>query len=109
MKIKKFVFPTFEEWVKRENDTEIVLGAYKCEVGVFCWTSGNCEKTYMFALSLSNVNPHNIYTNKLFCDTFNYDGDNEKLKQWYNDTICKFNDFWENHIKSTYFESVEKQ
>ena len=65
MKIKHFIFPSFEEWVKREEDTEIVVGAYKCEIGVFCWYSGSCNKKYMFAVSLANRNPHNIYTTNI--------------------------------------------
>ena len=103
MKIKPFVFPDFEEWVKKDS-TEIVLGAYKCEVGVFAWTAGSCNKTYKFALALSNRNPHNIYTEKLFNKNFEYVGDDEKLKEWYNNTIKEFNVFWGNLVKSTYFD-----
>ena len=104
MKIKKFVFPPFEEWLKREDDTEIVVGAYKCQVGVFYRISGSCRKRYMFAVSYANTNPHNIYTEKLFCKIFDYTGDKEELKKWYYETIEEFNTFWESLIKSTYFD-----
>lgn len=106
MKIKQFVFPSFEECIKKEKDTEIVLGAYKCQIGIFSWTINSCNKKYMFAVSFANTNPHNIYTRKLFCKTFDYDGDMSKLKQWYYKTINDFNVFWENHIKSTYFDET---
>ena len=104
MKIKSFTFPTFEEWIEKQNKVRIKVGAYSCEIALFSWTIGSCNATYKFAVSLSNMNPLNIYTDKLFCSNFEYDGDMEKLKSWYYNTINEFNIFWENHIKSTYIE-----
>lgn len=104
MKIKLFTFPTFEEWVQKSKNVKVDLGAYRCEIRVFSWTAGTCKATYMFAVSLSNMNPLNIYTDKLFYRKFEYEGDIEKLKSWYYTTINEFNVFWENHIKSTYIK-----
>lgn len=104
MKVKKFVFPSFEEWVKREQNTEIVVGAYRCEIGVFFWYANSPSKRYMFAVAYENQNPLNVYTSKVFHKIFDYDGDYEQLKKWYNDTIDEFNVFWENHIISNYLE-----
>lgn len=101
MQIKTFKFPTFEDWEKRGNKIRLEIGAYCCEIRAFSWSKGST--TYMLAASLSNRNPLNIYTNKLFCSRFEYEGDNEKLKEWYETAISEFNTFFENHIKSTYF------
>jgi len=105
MKIKPFAFPSFEEWEKNSKEVEIKVGAYCCQIRIFSWISGTCKAVYKFAVSLANENPLNVYTDKLFCRTFKYDGDTEKLKQWYYNSINEFNIFWENHIKSTYIES----
>lgn len=102
MRINMFNFPTFEEWVKRDKELKIEIGAYRCEIRRFAWSE--IETTYMFAVSLSNVNPLNIYTDKLFCkSSFGCANNTEMLKKWYYDTIEEFNTFWENHITSTYF------
>ena len=64
----------------------------------------------MFAVALSNTNPSNIYTNKLFCKSFEYiEGNNEEeFKIWYNDTIDEFNRFWITYIKSVYLINTDK-
>lgn len=56
----------------------------------------------MFAVSLRNKIPTNIYTEKIFCRTFDYEGDDKKLKEWYENTILEFNDYWKNHIIKEY-------
>lgn len=101
--IKKFEFPTFEEWQKRNNSVEKTLGAYRVEIRAFSW--GENTTTYQFAMALANCNALNVYTERLFSRNFRYDGDDEKLRQWYNGTVEQFHIFWENHIKSTYFET----
>ena len=103
MKIKTFVFPTFEEWEKRKNEVRLELGAYCCEVSAFSWS--NDGVTYMLAASLADRNPLNIYTSKIFRRCFEYKGDHEKLKDWYESSVLEFNAFWENHIMETYFET----
>lgn len=105
MKLKKFNFPIFEEWQQKDNRVSVVLGAYRVEIRPICW--GDDGTLYGFAVSLADRNPHNIYTEQLFCDRFRYKGNVKSLKQWYEDTIEAFQDFWENHIKSTYFEDDE--
>lgn len=105
MKIKSFPFPTFEEWVKSNKEIRVDVGEYRCEIRAFSWTSGKLKVNYKFAVSLSNENPLNIFTpHSFFCESFEYTGDNEKLEQWYYDTIKEFDDFWKNYIKSTYLE-----
>jgi len=104
MKIKSFVFPSFEEWVKNSKEIKIKVGAYCCQIGIYSWISGTCKAAYKFAVSLANENPLNVYTDKLFCRTFKYEGDMEKLKEWYYNSINEFQIFWENYIKSTYIE-----
>lgn len=102
MKIKKFAFPSFEEWVKKGNKVRVELGAYCCEVGAFSW--GNNSTTYMLAASLADRNPLNIYTPQIFSRRFEDGGDVEKLKEWYETATQEFNTFWQNHVNSTYLE-----
>ena len=107
MKVKKFAFPSFEKWVKKGKKVRIELGAYCCEVRASSWIviSGTCKAaSYMFVVSLANLNPFSPYTHKLFCSTYEYDGNAEKLKEWYDKTISEFNIFWDNHVKSTYLD-----
>lgn len=102
-KVKYFNFPTFEEWQQKNNDVRVTLGAYRVEIRPIAW--GNDSTLYGFAMALANSNPHNIYTEQLFCDSFRYEGDVQKLKEWYESTVEAFHDFWGNHIKSTYFQN----
>jgi len=102
MKLKKFIFPTFEEWEIRDNKVRIELGAYCCEVRAYSY--GEKTTTYMIAASLADRNPLNIYTNQLFCRRFEYDGDDENLKEWYETVTKEFNAFFENLIRTTYFD-----
>ena len=103
-KVRHFKFPTFEEWQKKNYEVEMVLGAYKVEIGKFSW--GDSSVRYAFAMSLSNCNPHNIYTNKLFSGLFDYEykDDINKLKNWYDSTVATFYDFWERYINAMYLE-----
>ena len=76
--VKMFKFPTFEEWTSNGRKFEDGIGAYKCQLKSFCWS--RISTTYMFAVALSNTNPSNIYTNKLFCKSFEYiEGNNEEV------------------------------
>ena len=106
--VKMFKFPTFEEWTSNGRKFEDGIGAYKCQLKSFCWS--RISTTYMFAVALSNTNPSNIYTNKLFCKSFEYiEGNNEEeFKIWYNDTIDEFNRFWITYIKSVYLINTDK-
>ena len=103
MKLKRFNIPKFEEWERQNNVAELTLGAYRVEIRAFSWK--NDSTLYKFAMSLSNCNALNIYTEKLFCKSFECYGDRENLKKWYNDTVENFHAFWENHIINTYFET----
>ena len=58
----------------------------------------------MLAASLADRDPLNIYTPQIFSRSFEDDGDNEKLKEWYETVILEFNKFWQNHVNSTYLE-----
>lgn len=101
-KIKKFVFPSFEQWVKKRKRVRVELGAYCCEI---CASSyGSDSTTYVLAAALADRNPINIYTSQIFTRSFDYVGDDEKLKEWYENAILEFNSFWQGHIKSTYIE-----
>ena len=103
-KVRHFNLPTFEEWQKKDYEVEVLLGAYKVEIGKFSWSSSGVR--YAFAMSLSNCNPHNIYTDKLFSGLFDYEykDDISKLKSWYDSTVATFYDFWEQYINAIYLE-----
>jgi len=103
-KVRRFNLPTFEEWKKKNYEVEMVLGAYKVEIGKFSWSNSGAR--YAFAMSLSNCNPHNIYTNKLFSGLFDYEykDDINNLKNWYDSTVATFYDFWEQYINTMYLE-----
>lgn len=102
MKVKQFVFPSFEEWVKKGNEVRVELGAYCCEVSPSAWRSDST--IYMLAASLVDRNPLNIYTPTMFSRSFEDKGDNEELKTWYYTVTLEFNTFWQEHVKSTYLE-----
>lgn len=102
MKIKRFNLPTFEEWGRYNRDIRKELGAYRLEIRKVAW---NTEyTTYQLAVALSNTNACNIYTERLFNERFQDYGDEKKLKQWYENAVQAFHNFWEEHIKATYFE-----
>ncbi|MBQ8043537.1 MAG: hypothetical protein IJ272_05235 [Clostridia bacterium] len=103
LNVKRFKIPTFEEWQQKNNDVQVILGAYRVEIRATAWR--NDSTLYGFAMALANSNPHNIYTERLFCDRFRYEGDVQKLKEWYESTVEAFHDFWKNHIKSTYLQN----
>ena len=65
---------------------------------------GVAYTTYQFAVAFSNTNACNIYTKRLFSESFRYYDDEKKLKCWYENTVQAFHNFWEEHIKATYFE-----
>lgn len=102
MKVKPFVFPSFEEWVKKGNEVRVELGAYCCEVRPSAWGGG--RTIYMLAASLVDRNPLNIYTSKMFSRSFENYGNHEELKTWYETVTLEFNTFWQEHVKSTYLE-----
>ncbi len=102
MKFKSFKFPTFEEWVKKECKVRLEIGAYCVEVRAFSW--GNNGTTYKFASSLADRNPLNIYTPQIFCRRYEYTGDDTSFKEWYDNTVVEFNEFFENLLKKTYVE-----
>ncbi len=102
MKLKSFVFPTFEEWERKGNKVRVELGAYCVEIRAFSWS--NTGTTYMFAASLADRNPLNIYTPQIFCRRFEHESDVAKLKEWYEQTVREFNEFFEKLLKDTYIE-----
>lgn len=95
-----FIFPTFKDWVINEFEAKLKLGEYCCEIRAFSW--GQNSTTYAFGVSLADRNPLNIYTRTIFYKVFEFEGDLEKLKYWYENVIIEFNAFWENYIKTTY-------
>lgn len=99
MKFCKHIIPTFEEWVKDNYKADIVIGNYRCAIGVFSWNDDYTR--YMFALTIRAVNPLNIYADRLFCKCIKSESNVEKLRLWYNETVEEFYNFWENNIKST--------
>lgn len=99
MKIREYKIPTFEEWVRNNYKADIIIGNYRCAIGAISWN--NDYTRYMFALSMMDVNPINIYSYRLFSKCIKFDGNVEKLRLWYNDTIEEFYNFWENNIKLT--------
>lgn len=105
MEIRTFNFPTFEEWKNNSfKEISIKLGAYLSTIAAVSWTYGTKETTYCFAVSLANLNPTNLFTNKVFSRYFKYTEDIASFKKWYEDTIEEFNTFWEEHIKETYLK-----
>lgn len=102
MEIKKFKHISFEEWLENGKNYKEELGAYCYQINRFCWDDK--KSTYLCAVSLSNKNPLNIYTDKIFCRVYDDYGDIKKLKEWYDETIKELNIFWEELIKSTYIK-----
>ncbi len=103
-KIRHFNLPTFEEWNKKNNDIELILGAYRVEIRPYCWGNGYTE--YAFAMALSNCNALNVYTDRLFSSWFKheYEAGEKGLEQWYDSTVATFYDFWERYINVMYLE-----
>ena len=102
MKVIQFNIPSFEEWMRCKRDVRKEFGAYRIEIRESFKRAGHIR--YMFALSPAKCNGINVYTDRLFSKSFDYYGDNEKLKQWYNNTVTEFHAFWRRHIINTYFE-----
>ena len=102
MKVKPFVFPSFEEWVKEENIVRLERGAYCCEICPCARRNGNT--IYMLAVSFVDKKPIKLYMPKIFRRSFEDKGDNEELKTWYYTVTLEFNTFWQEHVKSTYLE-----
>ena len=102
MKLKTFKFPTFEEWEKKECKVRLELGAYCVEARAFSWS--NHGTTYVFAASLADRNPLNIYTPQIFHRRYEYEGDDVSFKEWYDKTVVEFSEFFEKLIRTTYLE-----
>ena len=102
--IKMFKCPSFEEGFANGCKYESGIGAYIIDLSPYVYSENTT--TYMFAVALSNTNPHNIYTNRLFTRTFIcHDKDQVALINWYYESIKKFNDFWCEYIRSVYLEN----
>ena len=102
LKIKRLNIPTFDKWNQKNNEVTVTLGAYRVEIRPVCW--GNGYTKYGFAMSLSNRNALNVYTDRMFSSVYDHGGDVNKLKQWYDSITATFHDFWDEYISELYFE-----
>lgn len=102
MNIKKWDFPSFEDWESKKHEWEGQLGDYYCEIKRISW--GRDEVTYGIAISTSYV-PHNFYSRKAVSESISLSiNDVKALKFWYIKATDKVQNDWEQYIKKTYME-----
>ena len=109
MEVKKFNFPSFEQF-RKHNKFEKSVGTYKACLAVFSWNVDGEHKTYHFAMS-SDFNPLNIYSRQIFFRRFDWTPESDKngeFEAWYNKTLAEFEEFWDKFIKETYLENTEE-
>ena len=103
--VKKFDFPSFDEWVKNKSEVKVKIGFYIAEIGITSWGyNGNTTNTYSAAFSCFR-NPFNLYSDCIFKRTFAFDyrnDDKDALRKWYEESCEKLNENYLNHIESTY-------
>lgn len=106
MNVKKFAFPSFDEFKKTDN-VSLKIGNYVAEIGIIAWgCNGNTENTYCAAIAC-NQNPHNIYSEtivRLNCRHDYKNGDIDTLQAWYETTCNILNDRYVQHIMDNYLE-----
>ena len=102
--VKKFNFPSFEEWYDNECEWEQQIGSYICEVG-YC--GGRMDDNYNeverdYRVFIYPIN--NYYYGKILISYYEWDIKNEnELKKWYEDSIKEANIKWEEYILKNYF------
>lgn len=102
MNIKKWPFPTYDEWEEADHSWSGTLGDYHCEIKVTCW--GHDFATYGIAISTSSI-PHNVYVERVLSAYRRIENSNKyELQEWYNKSILEINNKWQDYIRSTYLE-----
>ena len=101
-KVRRFSLPTYKEWQEKDKNVEIILGAYRVEIRMFCLDGGYMET--VFHMQPYNGIELNVYAEKIFSSYFNI-ALGISLKQWYESTVETFYDFWEQYINAMYLES----
>lgn len=102
LKVKKWNFPTYDEWDSNGRAWESKVGSYTCAIRAF--GGGEDNTTYKCAIAAKD-NPINIYVRT----AVEYIGDIENndiegLKAWYNGVVESTNIQWERYITLSYFE-----
>lgn len=120
MNIKKFVFPTFEEWNTghgcdnrefEKRDYQTSVGDYNLHIRATSWYSPNNNNDayaqYQLGISTSN-NPLNIYSNTIVNEYHKYYYENpfneRDLEIWYNEVTVKANNDFKEFIMKNYCE-----
>ena len=106
-KVKKFEFPTYEEW--KENEFSYMMGKmgdYYVDIRAVSWSTSKEHPETVYSIAASTrENPLNIYSPTIYRETFHYFHDDEKnLKDWYEKEVIKFHEFWEKFILKSYFK-----
>ena len=99
--IKKFYFPSFEEWDRNNRNYECTMGDYQVKIQESSFNI-KCipHIVYKFVLVEKSDIKHII-----FMKTYTYKFDQEEnLKQWYDFTIKTFELFWKRYVQD--FDSL---
>lgn len=104
MNIKKFTFPSFEEW----NTSQIYrtnLADYYLSIGAFSWD--NSREHFILGIACLR-DPINMWSKNIFSEQHIYEYDNPnkivELEKWYNQVTIKANEAFEKYMITTYFE-----
>lgn len=106
MKVKRFNFPSFEDWVNKYNtDWEQKIGVFTCRIADVCVSLKNNKPVsidYQVAIS-KHENPLNVYSSKICSKFINCPvEDKEQLYNWYITVIEEINSEWEKYIINRY-------
>lgn len=106
--MKRFLFPSFEDWKASGYEWSGHIGDYHCRASKVVRGCGdNTEDTYMVAVSVSE-NPCNMCVRKVVCYSETFDRSEESsLKSWYEDVCVEVNEEWQNYIRQQYLEETD--
>ena len=107
MGVKKFNFPSFEDWKEKGFEYRGKLGDYYLDIRPVSWSVNTDKPKTVYSIAVSTrENPLNVYSPTIYRETFHYLHDEEKnLQNWYEKQVEDFNAFWKNFILKTYTEN----
>jgi hypothetical protein len=119
--IKKFDIPTFEKWIKTDDNNKGNLsrmeyltkqGDYYFKVGVTAWYD-NGEEEFRMAIACNDDNVHNIFTDNLFVSSITADRKKEtglkSLENWYNQETLNANSVFQKYLAENYLNFEEEK
>ena len=100
--IRKFQFPSFEEWHNSDCQWRGKIGDYYCDVHRTIWS----QNETMFGCAIAaNQSPLNSYANPIVRLNFRWDGrDMNVLKENYESAVRSVNEMWVKRFQEFYFE-----